>query len=96
MVPKSIQRILFKFPLWIADTPSAMNKELASKIKVLKEVSSISKTSLMSKKLPPTVAEILRYIRWVEIKVPKNIQSEPRNAHMSTFLFGIPVLVTGS
>jgi hypothetical protein len=58
IVPKSIQRVLVRLPLWIADTASAIKSELAKRIKVLNEVSSISKTSLMSKKLPPTVAEI--------------------------------------
>ena len=51
-LPNNIHRVLFKLPLCMADTARAINSELASRMKVLKEVSSMSKTSRISEISP--------------------------------------------
>src|SRR5450432_1285704 len=35
-------------------------------------------------------------MRWVEMRHPKNMQSDARKAHMRSFLLGMPVVVLGS
>src|ERR1017187_4082984 len=93
IVVRSDQRMLFRFPFWIAFTASAIMSDDISRIKVEKDVSSMLNTCLGAR-VPGGGCS--RYIRCVEMRQPKNMQSDARNAHMRIFLFGIPVEVVGS
>ena len=72
--------------LW-PHTPYTIAMLLMSRTKVLTEVVGMSKTS--SGKGPTRLWP--RYTRYVEIRAPKNRQSEPRNSHMSNFRWFNPV-----
>ena len=63
---------------------------LISNTNVLTEVVGISKTSTG----PISRFPVPLYIRYVPISEAKNIQSDPKNTHISNFLLSIPVVVS--
>ena len=82
----------FMFPRVRALYASTMLMLLISSTNVLVEVVRMSNTSSGN---GPTWLRFL-YTRYVAMNVPKNMQSEPRKAHMSSFLWLRPVVVSCS
>ena len=75
--------------VYIGSCANTMANELMSSTNVLTDVTGISNTSAGN--APPRLFPW--YTRYVAISDPKNMQSEPRNAHMSIFLWFSPVVV---